>query len=272
MEQDPTADQVATSKAISMPVRGERAAPIFNKTRPKELIRYFTDLELLFPRAKVTADNEKKRFTVYYVEFEMEQTWSMFPEFRDVGSTYDNLKNTILVHYPDATGDYVYSIRDMDSLIGEQQRVGIKMTNELSEFHLKFLTITTWLIDKAQLGDLEQKRAYLRAFQPSLLSAVKNRLQLKFPNQHPNIPLDIQHVYEAARFVLQSSAHTIQSYFSPLPAPIILQRPSSESSSKQTTSKSEPSIKQENYATLLAEINKTITDLMSGNNRPSRPA
>ena len=67
----------------------------------------------------------------------------------------------ILVHYPDASGNFVYSIRNMDLLIGEQQQVGITSTKDLSDYHLQFIVITTWLISKGQLGDLEQQRAYI---------------------------------------------------------------------------------------------------------------
>lgn len=42
-------------------------------------------------------------------------------------------------------------------LIGERQQLSINTTNDLTEFHLHFLVITTWLINKGQLSDLEQK-------------------------------------------------------------------------------------------------------------------
>jgi hypothetical protein len=76
--------------------------------------------------------------------------------------TYENFKDVILVHYPDASGNFVYSI--MDLLIGERQHLGIDSPKDLSDYHLQFIAITTWLISKGQLGDLEQQRAYIRAF------------------------------------------------------------------------------------------------------------
>ena len=258
--------------AITMPARGERAAPIFDKSRPRELSCFFDDLEMLFTRAQVVLDAEKKKLVVYYADFETEQIWKTFPEFANVAKTYKDFKDAILVHYPDATGDYVYSLRDMDSLIGERQRLGIKTTNDLSEYHLHFLAITTWLIEKKQLSGLEQKRGYLRAFQPSLLAAVNNRLQMKFTTQHPNIPHDIQDVYEAARFTLQSSALTTQNYYAPAPSPAappvtILQRPAAP------VTMPSPPIKTENIGALFSEFTKTIVDAMNKNLRgpPSNP-
>jgi hypothetical protein len=69
---------------------------------------------------------------------------------------------------------------------------------DLSNYHLQFVTITSWLIEKNQLGILEQQQAYVRAFQPQLLSSIMNCLQLKYQDHHLNTPYKIEHVYEAA--------------------------------------------------------------------------
>ena len=112
-------------------------------------------------QAAITSEEEKKQQVLCYVDFNTEQIWKTFPEFIDNNKTYNDFKDVILVHYPDASGNFVYSIRDMDLLIGERQHVGITSTKDLSNYHLQFIAITTWLISKGQLGDLEQQRAYV---------------------------------------------------------------------------------------------------------------
>jgi len=209
---------------FSMPARGERAAPTFDRTKPRELIRFFEELEYLFDRAALVSESEKKKHVLRYVDFEVEQLWKTFTEYTDATKTYQDFKTAILIHYPDASGDYVYSLRDMDLLIGERQRLGISNMNDLADFHLKFLSITSWLIEKKQLGTLEQQRGYLRAFQPRLLGAITNRLQMKDPDHHPNIPHTIKDVYEAARFILQSATTAPQNYFAPTPPNVSLYR------------------------------------------------
>ena len=71
--------------------------------------------------------------------------------------SYMEFKKEILSHYPDATSEYVYSIRDMDMLIGEWQRLSFNNMTKLSEFHLQFIAITNWIISQKQLSNLEQK-------------------------------------------------------------------------------------------------------------------
>ena len=111
----------------------------------------------------------------------------------------------IILYYPEASGEFKYSLQDMDSLIRERQRIGIANINDLSYYPLHFIAITTWLMKKNQLQDLEQQQAYLRGFQPALLTSIMQWLQLKNPNHHPNVPYNIQEVYKAAQFILQGS-------------------------------------------------------------------
>ena len=255
-----------------MPARGERSSPTFDTTKPRELIRFFEELEYLFARAALESETDKKKHVLRYVEFDVEQIWKTFPEFSDVTKSYDAFKAAILVHYPDASGDYVYSLRDMDLLIGERQRLGISTTTELSEYHLKFISITSWLIEKKQLGTLEQERGYLRAFQPRLLASINNRLQMKFPDNHPNIPHTVKEVYEAARFILQSAATAPQNYFAPTPPdvnpPFVPNGAVSIAKRESTT----PAIKKEDLGTLFSEFTKTIVDAIQSNNRSRYPS
>ena len=250
-----------------MPARGEHAAPTFDRTKPRELVRFFEELEYLFKRASLEQESEKKKHVLRYVDFEVEQIWKTFPEYSDATKTYLDFKAAILVHYPDASGDYVYSLRDMDLLIGERQRIGISNTVDLAEYHLNFLSITTWLIEKQQLGTLEQQRGYLRAFQPRLLGAINNRLQMKYPDHHPNKPHTIKDVYEAARFILQSATTAPQNYFAPTPSNV---NPPFVPDGAVSIAKREPSVKQEDLGNLFTEFTKSIVEAINQNSR-SRP-
>ena len=102
-----------------MPICGEHAAPIFDRTKPRQITRYFEDLELLFKRSAVASDNKKKEFTVQYVDFDTEQLWKTVPEFTNAVSTYSQFKDAILLHYPNAGSNYAYSLQDLDSLMGD---------------------------------------------------------------------------------------------------------------------------------------------------------
>ena len=249
-----------TTPAIALPARGERAAPKFDNSKPRELPRFFEDLEFLFGRAKITDESEKKRQLLRYVDFELEQIWKTFPEFDDPQKTYEDFKAAILVHYPDASGDFIYSIRDMDLLIGERQRIGITTAKDLSDYHLQFVAITRWLIIKQHLSELEQQRAYTRAFQPQLLGLINNRLSLKEPDHHPNIPYKVEKVYEAARFILQGASPV--GYVSSI---------GNTAPTTSPISTGDTVIKTENLSTIFTEFAKTIAEVLQQNNNREPP-
>jgi hypothetical protein len=173
------------SSRVPIPAQGKHAAPAFDKAKPRELSCVFAELEYLFKRADLDSDSNKKKHILCYVNFETEQIWKTFPEYTNATKTYRQFKDTILVYYTDATGDYIYSLRNMYLLIGERQHVGIMASMDLSDYHLQFIVITTWLIDKQQLGNLEQECAYIKAFQPPFLAAIMNHLQSSFLTTTP---------------------------------------------------------------------------------------
>jgi hypothetical protein len=239
-----------------MPLRNERAAPTFNSIKPWELPRFFEDVEQLFNHANVTNESEKKQYIVQYIDYSTEQMWKTFPEFKSAKASYNQFKKAILVHYPDAAGNFIYSLRDMDIPIRERYRKGIMTSVDLSDYHLQFVTITSWLIEKNQLGILEQQQAYIRAFQPQLLSSIMNRLQLKYQDHHPNTPYKIEHVYEAAQFILQSS-------------PAIGFQALNVANTSLAEPTPEPGIKKEDLGALFAEFSKTIIKAIKSNKAPN---
>jgi hypothetical protein len=252
---------------LYMPAKGERSAPTFDQDKPRELSRFFSELERLFQRVGVTVERDKKDELLRYVDFDVEQIWRTFPEYANGASTFKDFKDKILSHYPDSKGDYVYALRDMDSLIGDYQRSGIHTTDDLQKFHLQFLAITTWLIQKNQMGDFEQRAGYLRAFQPPLLASITNRLQMLFLNQHPGVLHTIQEVHDAARYVLHSTNTRPQHHYALATAPIV-------TTVAQPIASSSGSIKIETFASVMAEFSKTITNALQGQNRtwgPSQP-
>jgi hypothetical protein len=56
-----------------MPMRNERAAPTFDSSKPRELSRYFEDLEQLMKRATISDQQDMKKQVLRYVDFSTEQ-------------------------------------------------------------------------------------------------------------------------------------------------------------------------------------------------------
>ena len=94
--------------------------PTIDIKNPWQLIQLFKDLELLFTRGGVTSEAEKKEMVLRYVELELEEVWGWYPDFKDQTKNYNNFKDAILVHYPESSGEFLYSLSNLniDILVG----------------------------------------------------------------------------------------------------------------------------------------------------------
>ena len=126
-----------------MPIRGERSAPLFDQKEPSELSRYFKQLEMLFTRCKIDDDEEKKTYATSYVKSNVADSWEVLPEFTNNQKTYKDFKERLFELYNQSSLRYI--LADLDRLVGERQRVGMRSLQDISDFHLQFITISTYL-------------------------------------------------------------------------------------------------------------------------------
>jgi len=244
-----------------MPVYGERAAPTFSPNRPNEIRRYFAQLERLFARSNITTDAIKKSYVTSYVDADTADIWEALTEFKDVSKTYDDLKDRLLELYNQISLKYI--LTDLDRLVGERQRIGVKSLQELSEFHLKFNAISTYLIAADLLSKREQTQVYLRIFDASILSSLQVRLQIQHPQHHPSLPYGIDDIFEAAKWVLQGV--TPPSMLAAVTSP-----PAAESTSNSMQPPSSEYIKKEQLSAMFSEFSKVIADaLKASTTKPS---
>ncbi|KAF7365905.1 hypothetical protein MVEN_00465500 [Mycena venus] len=188
--------------AAHMPARGERGAPTFDSAKPRELNRYFDDLEFHFTRCSITDDAAKKQHATRYLSVDDQDVWQSLPE-HDQAHTYQQFKAAVLKLYPGTDANRKFSMADLDALIGEYQRIGILSRGDYSDFYRKFILYTQYLISHNRLSLAEQSRAFKRAIAPPhLWNSVHQRLQIKKPDVHPEDPYDLADLNEAVEFVL----------------------------------------------------------------------
>jgi hypothetical protein len=246
-----------------MPIRGERSAPTFDPSSPNDITRYFKQLETLFARCMVQDDNDKKQHATSYVSSEVADTWEALTEFTDQQASFKAFKDRLFEIYNQVSLRYIIS--DLDRIIGERQRLGVRSLQDLSEFHLRFNAISTYLIANDLLSSREQSQAYLRVFDESAQNQITMRLQIKLPNHHPSLPYPISEVYEAAKWVLQGVPGSLGLPMSAAPAP----RPTAIANASNV-SPGPGFIKTEQLGSFLNDFTKTIIDAINaGRPRPS---
>ncbi|PPQ76748.1 hypothetical protein CVT24_012269 [Panaeolus cyanescens] len=247
----------------SMPHRGDRSAPTFDPTRPRELKRYFADLEYLFKDYNVTHKDIKIASATRYVDLETAELWETLPEFSAAQPKFADFKKATLSLYPDAEDSDRYSLQDLENCIAQARRDGMYSVADAAEYHRKFTAIAHFLKSKNRLSDIEANRKYITGFQDRFWHLVFNRLQLQHANHHPQDPWPINDVYNAVRFILQGSGN------------IVRVEDTLPSSSPAPTSSPSLPFKSEDISQLLNEISslKLAVESLKANqgNRSSNP-
>ena len=188
-----------------MPARGDRTAPTFDPHQPRELRRYFADLDFHFVRSAVVDEQEQKKHACRFLDVDTCELWESLTTFTDNAKTFKEFCDEVYGLYPGSEEERKWSVSDMDKLVGETSRIGILSLSELGDYHRRFLAITVFLLSKSRISVAEQGRAFARGFQPELWARISQRLQLKFPDHFPDDPYNLQDIHDAARFVLHGT-------------------------------------------------------------------
>ncbi|KAF7350003.1 hypothetical protein MVEN_01301900 [Mycena venus] len=189
-----------------MPARGDRNAPQFDSQKPHELRRYFTDLEFLFDRSAVTDNTERKKHATRFLPVEDQEIWEALTSFADAAKSYAEFKAAVLKLYAGNDEDRRFGLSDLDALIGQYARTGILSKEDLTTFYRQFLRITTYL-------------------PASFALEVKQRLQIKRPDNHPEDPYALTDLLEAAEFVIAGGGTSAALVASVAPSSITLPAP-----------------------------------------------
>ena len=195
--------QLAAGTAVLMPTRGEKSAPTFDAEKPKQLPRYFKDLELLFERAKIVADADKKRYATFYLEVEVAEVWEELPEFHSANKTYEEFKAAVIVMYPGADTEKRYTRVDVDQHVTKWRNRGIHSLNDWAEFYREFQAMCSWLRSRHRISDHEISSRLLKVFDPAQRKAIDQRLEIKDPDHDWEVPYTLQQLDEAARHLFR---------------------------------------------------------------------
>ena len=247
-----------------MPAYGDRSAPSFDESKPRELSRFFDELERLFTRDPALTEAQKKNDLLRYASFDTAQAWKRFPAYKSATGTYIEFRDEIYERYPDSTGESEYTLRDKEEHIQLWRDSGIHSTDELTTFHVRFESITSFLIEKDAMGEHEQRRDYMRAFTQPLLGEIKSFLRVKsMKSLTPNMAHKIKDVYEAARYALMD-----EDLYPPGGTGAIRPVPVAAKAAPATGY-----LKTETFTSFMTDFSKTIADALqqSGRSRITGP-
>ncbi|KAF8205181.1 hypothetical protein K438DRAFT_1579517, partial [Mycena galopus ATCC 62051] len=188
-----------------MPARTDRIAPVFNSQQPRDLRRYFNDLDFLLSRSHITDDFEKKFHTTRFLSLNDQELWELVPEFADPAASFEQFTAAIFRLYPEANPDRRYSIADLDALVTAHSRITPYSRASFLEFCRRFLLISAYLRTKNRLSAHEQSLSFIRSIPPRILPHVQQRLCIRCPDIHPHDPYPLADLRDAIDLTLLNS-------------------------------------------------------------------
>jgi hypothetical protein len=186
-----------------MPFRRELAAPIFDPTRPRSLLRYFEDLEEHFARCCIDDLDGRKRWTLRYAPIEAADLWEYLPGW--TGATdWAALKRNVAARYPACDYEHRYTFTDFVALTDSQASQGISSVEQWSTFLNQYLVISQYLITRRRLDPLEQQRYLLRSLSRSLRLQVESYMYRIDPCRDPEHIMSVAEVDTAVMYCLRT--------------------------------------------------------------------
>ena len=189
----------------AMPPRGHATAPTFDPANPRNLRRFFLDVEALFERSGVEDEQQKKVWVVRYLPIEVAELCESLPAYSGEGHSYQQFKTAVIALYPGAGDDRKFSMAEVEALVAQRAKSPITNVVELSSYYRDFYTMTTYLIAQGRCSKSEQSRLFVRGIAEPLWERIQKRLELKDPDHYPDDPYDVDKVYEAATFILHGT-------------------------------------------------------------------
>ncbi|KAL5532491.1 hypothetical protein ACEPAF_6061 [Sanghuangporus sanghuang] len=111
--------------AYQPPSRGDKHAPMFDGSEPKELSRFFEDVAEI-ARQAVWNDRDHVQKFLYYAKTNVAELWKTTDEINDPNPDVEMVKREIIALYPSLTAGKRYSKGELEHLVIEWAKKGIK--------------------------------------------------------------------------------------------------------------------------------------------------
>jgi hypothetical protein len=142
-------------RAATMPSKNSSLAPQFNSSNPRNLLCYFRDMDHLLDAANVQDAKSCKDHAKRYLEADDYEIWDSLSKSAP-GYLYEEFRQAVIDSYPGAEEDCKYNLRDVTQVTEKWRKAGIQTTRDLGEYYCDFRNVTTYLIGRGRIAEMEQ--------------------------------------------------------------------------------------------------------------------
>ncbi|KAG6834159.1 hypothetical protein H0H93_011497, partial [Arthromyces matolae] len=185
-----------------------RNAPRFDGGKPKEILRFLSQMETMFNNAGITDDEDRKAKIVEYTDPETEAEWKGFDTYTK--GTWSEFVSEIKSSYPEAEVE-VGSVANLEKICREHARLSQKEASELYSLVRKFRAEGKKLMKVVGNGPLIDK--FLQCLTPSFAEIVRDKLLMKYGHykdrkRHKDDKYDLTEVLELVLILADEGIRT----------------------------------------------------------------
>ena len=134
-----------------MPLSGERIAPRFDSFKPREIHKFWEDIETHFERSSIM-DNERKPWVLRYVDSDTCDFWESFEEASSDEKTYEEFKAKINEYYPRVDGTRQHTTAELLTYIDQALSDSIWDKEKYATFAHGFMQKSQYLLKRIPPG------------------------------------------------------------------------------------------------------------------------
>ena len=160
------------SRTKGMPNRRDNKAPSYDRNRPEELLRYIEDVEKEMIRASITVDQDKKDWLRHYADQRSSDEWTVLETYPSEKGSFDDFKEELVSHYPEATDSLEGSIARLDKLCAKSRPLTMDNLSVILEFIRGFKFEGRKLLTGGCISNREIVTKFLNCLEPGMRQSV----------------------------------------------------------------------------------------------------
>ena len=164
--------EMSSESKRGMPNRRDNKAPSYDRSRPEELLRYIEDVEKEMDRVGVESDLARKDWLRYYADQRTADEWTVLETYGPGGGSYDDFKEELISHYPEATDSLEGSIARLDRLCSKATPLTHENLSVALEFIRGFKFEGRKLLDGGCISNREIVAKFLNCLDPEFRKTV----------------------------------------------------------------------------------------------------
>ena len=155
-----------------MPNRRDNRAPSYNRSHPEELLRFIEDVEKELARANIDGDQDMKEWLRYYADQRSADEWTVLETYPLGHGSFEEFKEELVSHYPEATDSVEGSITRLDKLCAKSKPLTSENLSVMLEFIRGFKFEGRKLLAGGCISNREIVTKFLNCLDPELKRTV----------------------------------------------------------------------------------------------------